>query len=45
MVRSSQMVGTSATGRRSRRALAVSSRPISKPLRLSMPTSRMNSVE
>ena len=39
------MVGTSATGRRSRRALAVSSRPISNPLRLSMPTSRMNSVE
>ena len=44
-MRSSQMVGISATGRRRRRALAVSSRPISKPLRLSMPTSRMNSVE
>ena len=40
--RSSQMVGISATGRRSRRALAVSSSPISKPARLSMPTSRTN---
>ena len=43
--RSSQIVGSSATGRRRRRALAVSSSPISKPLRLWMPTSRMNSVE
>ena len=41
-VRSSQMVGISATGNRSRRALAVSSRPISKPCLLSMPTSSTN---
>ena len=43
--RSSQIVEISATGSRSRRAFAVSSRPISKPLRLWMPTSRTNSVE
>ena len=38
-------MGISATGRRRRRALAVSSIPISKPWRLSMPTSCTNSVE
>ena len=40
--RSSQIVGISATGRRSRRALATSSMPISKPASDSMPTSRTN---
>src|SRR5450759_5183426 len=39
------MVGTSATGKRIRRALAVSSSPISNPLLLSIPTSRTNCVE
>jgi hypothetical protein len=39
------MVGISATGSRSRVAFAVSSRPISNPVRLSMPTLRTNSVE
>jgi hypothetical protein len=43
--RSSQMVGISATGRRMRLALAVSSMPISNPSRESMPTALMNSVE
>ena len=38
--RSSQMVGSSATGRRWRRALATSSRPTSNPASDSMPTSR-----
>ena len=43
--RSSQIVGISATGIRIRRALAVSSMPISKPSRESMPTFRTKSVE
>jgi len=43
--RSSQIVGISATGSRSRFALAVSSIPISKPSRESMPTSRTKLVE
>ena len=42
--RSSQIVGISATGRRSRVAFAVNSRPISKPVLDSMPTSRTKSV-
>ena len=45
LARSSQIVGISATGRRSRRALATSSMPISNPASDSMPTSRTNSVE
>ena len=39
------MVGISATGRRSRRAFATSSMPISKPVSESMSTSRTKSTE
>jgi hypothetical protein len=39
------MVGSSATGRRSRRALATSSMPTSKPESDSIPTFRRNSTE
>ena len=43
--RSSQIVGISATGRRMRVALAVSSMPISNPSLESIPTCRTNDVE
>ena len=44
-VRSSQIVGISATGWRKRRALATSSRATSKPESDSIPTRCTNSVE